>query len=88
MYASIILLLATRYNPSTDIAEIPFRISLQKDENKFWAKKALNQLLAEAWKADPNYIPIEKNPADEAEIPSPEPAQNTKFVLFRINSFK
>lgn len=52
-------LVEKRYDPETDILTLTADSSVSKTDNKYFVKARLRKLLAEAWKADPNYIPLD-----------------------------
>jgi hypothetical protein len=51
-------LAGSRYNPETDVLTLVSSLFPTKTDNKFVVKRRLRQLLEEAWKADPNYLPL------------------------------
>lgn len=53
-------------------------------ENRWWCKRLLKELLTEAWKADPNFVPLDQDYFKPKLTPMTNP---DKFTVFTAKSY-
>lgn len=53
-------------------------------ENRWWCKRLLKELLTEAWKADPNFVPLDQDYFKPKLTPMTNP---DKFSVFTTRSY-
>jgi hypothetical protein len=79
-----------RYDEKTDTLTIVSRTQTTKQDNSYFAKSLLKSLLAEAWKADENYLPLQEVPpaediTDLSYIHKPQPYSLVHLPISWLN---
>ncbi len=69
----LIAMVGSRYDPQTGVLKLVCDSQRTKEENKYFVKSMMRSLLAEAWKAEPTYLPMDP-------IPPPEDLYDISFL--------